>query len=422
MLPSGAVPHVERPSGVFYPLVPLGLFAYASTAFRLTVVGARGDHPERGTLYVAAHRAETDVPAICGGMYVASRAWARGRARLYFAARDDLFEPGFFGGFPPGLSPRTRRLLFPIGIGRYLPRVHVRPIRSATAMRLVQALSGLAPDSRLADSLPGHLLEQLERRSEDLALPRPKTARDVLRGHYADILWRQVDVDVLSSEAFATVWQRRAAAATADLRGLVELLQAGEPLMVFPEGRPSPDGGVGPVQRGLGALIRRGRPDRVRAFAIGYDDLTVRRSRIYVGAAAPVRLHGRDVEPAVERYLARTLPLTVAQVLAPRLLAAAVAGETTLPPATLLRCLEAEIEAAVAAGRPLDPRLTARTGRLALLDEGLCAAERRGAVRHVSRSEIEPIAGSILGDPLLARYGREHASVAAALEADTLPG
>ena len=50
-------------------------------------------------------------------------------------------------------------------------------------------------------------------------------------------------------------------------------MRDGNVLIVFPEGRPSPDGEIGPIKPGIGALVRRGKPRAVRPLALAYDPL-----------------------------------------------------------------------------------------------------------------------------------------------------
>ena len=119
-----------------YDAVGHGMWAYSHAAFRVTTLSAGRFAPEPGTLVVATHRRETDVPILCPPLYFGMGGRRNRTDRLHFAARDDMFLPGFFAGFPPDLAPRARWLLYPIGVGRWLPLVNVFPIRSARVARL----------------------------------------------------------------------------------------------------------------------------------------------------------------------------------------------------------------------------------------------------------------------------------------------
>ena len=295
--------------GSLYDAVALGMYAYARTAHTVRVVAPAGERIVKGTLYLAAHRAETDVPIICGAYYFAARVWGQREPRLHFAARDDLFQAGFFAGFPPSVPRPVRRALYPVSIGRYLPHVRVHPISSAVTMKLAQALEHVDPELELQEVLSAPLLIGVLDRAENMGLPAPQRAEDVLRGDYADLLWQNVEAPDLAAEPFEPAWRRRAAAATDDLRAIVDLVRGGEALLLFPEGRPSPDGDLGPLRRGLGAVVRRGRPERLRAFGLAYDPLTTGRDAVVLAvlpSVDPPTGAGEPDVPPVPRERDRT--------------------------------------------------------------------------------------------------------------------
>lgn len=334
-----------------YDAVALGLGAYARSRFRLRVLG----EPfvlDPGAIVVASHRSDDDVPVLIGALYRAAHGRLRRNPPIHFAVRDDLFLPGFFAGYPCGLPLWARRLAFPIGIGDVLrERLPCHPIRSADRMRLAELLRE-HPDAPVAELLPDELLAPFLERG----LAAGARASDVLRGRYADLLWRVAAVDELPGELAAESWRRRAAAATADFRELVELVRRGEPLLLFPEGRPSPDGSLGPVQRGLGALVRRGRPRGIRPLAIAYDPLTRGRPYACIGVGPLVP---PDLDPGqVLALLRRTTPLTAGQLVA--------AGGADRA--------DEEVEAALAEGRPVVPELLEPGRRRARLAEAREAA------------------------------------------------
>ena len=109
------------PMGLNYGRRPLGLIEHALASPRDT--GKNRRQPPGGDQVVAAIAGRTE------------------HQRVAFAARDDMFLPGFFAGFPAGLPPRVRRLLYPLGVAGWLPRVEVFPIRSARVARLAEVLA-----------------------------------------------------------------------------------------------------------------------------------------------------------------------------------------------------------------------------------------------------------------------------------------
>jgi Acyltransferase len=349
--------------GILYDAVAGGMLAYSRTAFRVRVLASRFRF-EPGTLIVSTHRRETDVPLICPPLYFNAQVWRHRWPRMSFAARDDMFLPGFFAGFPPGLSQRARRILYPLGVARWLPVVQVHPIRSASVARLGEIVRA-QPDASLEELAPDGLHEAFRARAAELGLPVPRTGKDVLRGDYADLLWEAVT----PAEAAGPVdfWARRGAQAAEDFRGLVELIRKGEVLVVFPEGRPSPDGEIGPLRRGLSALVRRGKPTRILPVTLAYDPLVRGRTHAFVAIGSAHAPPEADAEGEVLALLRRRTPLTCGQFVASRLVDG---GDPKAEE------LAEEVEAARTEGRPVDPDLLSEDGRKGRLAEALAAAPR----------------------------------------------
>lgn len=355
-----------------YDAVGHGMWAYSHAAFRVAAVGPGRFPLTPGTLIAVTHRRETDVPVVSPVLYFGSGGTRSRPNRLHFAARDDMFLPGFFAGFPPELPLRARRLLYPLSVARGLARVNVFPIRSASVARLGEVLAA-RPRTPLAELLPAEAADGFSARAAALGLPPPVRSRDVLRGGYADLLWQAVEAKDLA-DGLEDFWSARAARAAADFRTLVELMRARKILIVFPEGRPSPDGEIGPIRPGVGALVRRGRPPAVRPLALAYDPLGSGRTRVHVALGEPIEPPGEDVEETLLGLLRVTMPLTCGQVVA-----AALGRGAEADPVALLGELTDAVEAAREEGRPIESDLATAAGRKHRLAEALAAAPRRAA-------------------------------------------
>jgi 1-acyl-sn-glycerol-3-phosphate acyltransferase len=346
--------------------VGLGTTPYARLAFRIENHGTEGFRFDPGTLIVVTHRAETDAPVLIAVLYACSRAWADRSQRLHFAARDDMFERGFFAGFPNGLPSWARKVLYPVSIGRFLPMTRVHPVGSAKKMKLAQALARTDANAQL----PPGVAERLGAR----------TAAEALRGEHAALLWQDVDPE---SFPVPQAWDRRAAEARAQVETLVGLLRAREPLLIFPEGRPSPDGAVGPLQRGLGLLTRLGRPERISPWAIGYDPLVEGRTRAVVSVRPSIAPDPKHVEEQVLAELRLAMPVTCGSVVAHAL------RDGEEPAAAVERAVEeARVE-----GRNVERALQTAEGRRRRL---------AGCLDVLARGNVS--------DRLLARLAREYAS------------
>jgi 1-acyl-sn-glycerol-3-phosphate acyltransferase len=300
---------------LLYDAVALGMSAYTRAAFRVDTLGGANLRLRPGTLLVVTHRRETDVPLVCPSLYRFGRMWEDRSHRIAFAAREDLHEPGFFSGFPARLPLPLRRALFRVEIGSVLMNdLLVLPLRSAAILRLhgiCRELPGLP-----LESLPGEVAEALRARAREVGRPIPARAGEVLQGDYGDLLWRTFRREQLDGVPLETLWSRRAAEAAGDFRRLVEIVSRGAVLLVFPEGRPSPDGEIGPVRPGLAALVRRGKPRWLQPIGIAYDPLVRGRTRAFVSFSPPLAVPAGDVEEAVVSSLRLAVPLTAGQVVA----------------------------------------------------------------------------------------------------------
>jgi hypothetical protein len=342
------------------------MWAYSHAAFRVVVLGPRRFRLERGTLIVVTHRRETDVPVICPPLYFGGRLWRYTNERMAFAARDDMFVPGFFAGFPKDLPLRARRLLYGLDVARHLLGIGVYPISSATVARVGEVLSA-GPEAPLSDALPADLADPLRVRSDELGLPPLGRARDALRGEYADLLWHQVTrQEVPGPDGF---WDRRARQATTDFRRLVEVARR-RALVVFPEGRPSPDGAIGPLRRGLSALVRRVQPSRLLPISLAYDPLVPGRTRVIVTLGPPKATPTDAVEEFVLELLRTGTALTAGQYIAHELEDGREPSQTGLDEA---------VAASQGERRPVDPELVGSDRRAVRFDQALVEARRQPA-------------------------------------------
>jgi 1-acyl-sn-glycerol-3-phosphate acyltransferase len=398
-----------------YDAVGLGMWAYTKAAFRIRLLTPGAFRLQGGTVFVATHRAETDVPLICGQCYFDGRLWRDRRPRLHFAAREDLFDRGFFAGFPPDLSLRARRLLYPIRAGRYLHRVRVSPLPypSAGVLRVGRVLEELPGDAELAAVLPEQLLQRLLERARAVGLAEPRSARDVMRGEFADLLWTTLPREELDSPLLEQIWAQRALRATEQVRDVVELVRSGAPTLFFPEGRPSPDGAIGPLRAGMAMLVRRGRPEALRALSIAYDPITCRRPYAFLAIGPPFLPQDEDVSSEVLTAMRNALPLTASQVVATELRAAAAGGGGRVSPASLDAALTRAWNDALAWGRPVDPTWRDRGTRRARLADALRALAREGFLRAEGAQATVLDPARLLADDRLARAAREYASARA---------
>ena len=167
-----------------YDAVARGMWTYSHAAFPRSRSG-RGASLEPGTLIALRTGARPMSRSSGPSLYFAMGGRRNTGDRMHFAARDDMFLPGFFAGFPTA----CRRLSGGFSTGRRRP--------------LASACQGL-PDPERADSAAREVLAAHADRPLDDLLPEedaaafagarrrrasPDAGRRCLRGEYADLLW-----------------------------------------------------------------------------------------------------------------------------------------------------------------------------------------------------------------------------------------
>ncbi len=399
-----------RPSELLYDAVATGMWIYTRAAFRTIVLGERELRMRAGLLAVATHRSDADVPLICSTLFFADRMWRRHHLRLHFAARDDLFQRGVLAGLAPGLPLRVRRLLFALDPAPFLPLVRVNPIRGTTTVKVAQVLATFAPTAALDAALPDSEASRFRTEARELGVESPVTVGEAFRPEFAGLLWRDLAQSELDGPAYRDLWQARAQGAAADLRRLIALVRAGEPLLLFPEGRPSADGTIGPLRRGLDLLVRRGKPKLLLPLAIAYDPLTAGRTLAYLSVGEPFAPPSMSIDSVILEALRRTMPLTCAQVVSHSLLQAVERGVETVTAGALEADVAGAAARAKAERRACDPRLAAVAPRRRRLSECLAALVALGLVRTSDGRGLVLDRRRLATDPHVRRAAREYAS------------
>ncbi len=154
-----------------YAAVGIGMWGFTRSRFRVEVVGGPLPRVGAGQLWIATHRAETDVPLLAGLLFVHAGMWRGAASRVCFAARDDLFRPGVVAAGVPLPGPLAR-LVWPFSPGPWLPRVRAYPIRRPTGLKLEQVVAELPGDTPLESVLGPRLIGLLDRERGSAGSPR----------------------------------------------------------------------------------------------------------------------------------------------------------------------------------------------------------------------------------------------------------
>lgn len=404
------MPGEPAPSNLLYGLVGVGMRAHIRASFRFRLLGAKNARLRPGMLIVATHRSDHDVPAIASLLYLEGGAW-RGPARMHFASRDDLFERGALAGMAPGLPGPLARVLWRATPAGGLARARVHPLGRADLAAPAQALRSVDPATPLERVLPADVMERIAERAAARGIAPPRTASDALRAEFAGILFTACGLEDLGSPLLRDFWRARGRDAATHLRRLADLVRAGAPLVVFPEGGLSSDGGIGPLRRGFGVLARMARPSSVLPVALAYDGLTTgRRPHLIVAVGSTFVPAPREEEAEVLRVLRSLMPLTCGQLVAHTIVAACRRGETRIGTADLARRLDAAIERANHDARPVDPLLGAAASRSRRLVDAAEALVRRGVVRTPGGGGLDLDHAAAAQDALIQRLATEYDS------------
>jgi 1-acyl-sn-glycerol-3-phosphate acyltransferase len=351
------------------------MFAQTRATFRVSVLGGRNLRIAPGTLVVATHRTDDDVPIFCGALF--SRwLWRFGR-QPHYAARDDLFERGALVGMAPRLPQPISRLLWRVSPEAGLRRVKVHPLR-IEAPCVVQVLRAADPSTSLEDLLPAVAVDALRARADALGVGSVRSAGDAMRRELADVLWRPLPPDDADPPHLRQFRAARSRAGATDLRHLMGFLGAGEPLLLFPEGGLSVDGSIGPLRPGAAMLVRRAQPRSVIPVALAYDTLVTGRRRVVLSVGPAVGIEPGHEDRDILGALRRGMPLTCGQVVAREVLRRDGSG---LPQREELeRAVIDEVRRARRERRPVDPDLARPASRQRRIADALAALAALAAV------------------------------------------
>jgi hypothetical protein len=289
-------------------------------------------------------------------------------------------------------------------------RVHPIPYPGVAWIRIGWALERLPAAMRLDEAVPQAVAERFRVRAADSGRAEPRSVADALQGVYADLLWTYCSRDELASSEYEALWRQRAGDGAAALRRLIEHARSsGEMLLLFPEGKPSLDGSIGPLQPGLDLFVRRARPTALKALSIAYDPLVPGRPRAVVAFGPRLDPAGGSTEERMLEALRATMPLTAGSLVAHELVAAAGEGRTSVLAGELDRAAAEAVASALAEGRPVE-RAIGGPERRARLSETLAALIQLGAVTSSDRRRLELDPERLLADPLVRRSAREYES------------
>ena len=266
----------------------LAVFFYIGTRalFNIQVQGLHNFSVSPSMIIAISHKRDLDEIIIPSTLHV-SKTLFRPRFRMWFAARDDVFDRGFLSGH------------------FQLPRFLAHPMY-AINLSPVMAAFRAQPIGRLTRSKVGRILRDVYRCEGNVALkdilkakwitefasllPPPLNSnlnntrlKDFLSYDYHVLHVRKGDLSMLKSDVLERIRPFLLDKIDSQLSRFSSILDEGGILFFTPEDDHSPDGRFGPMKSGLHRLIRMVQTDvRILPVNIAYDFMTAGRMRIHV--------------------------------------------------------------------------------------------------------------------------------------------
>ena len=266
----------------------LAVFFYIGTRalFDIRVQGLRNFSVSPSTIIAISHKSDLDEIIIPSTLHFRKTLF-RPRFRMWFAARDNVFERGFL----------STHFQFPRFLGRLMYAINLSPIMAAFRAR---------PISHLNCDKVGNLLRNVYRCEGNVALkdvlkapwiakfaalsPSPANSnldntrlRDFLSYDYRLLHDQDGDLSMLQNHVVERMRPLLVDKVNSQLNCLSHILDEGGILFFTPDDEHSADGRFGSMRSGLYRLVRMAQADvRILPINISSDSMTVGRKRICV--------------------------------------------------------------------------------------------------------------------------------------------
>lgn len=271
------------------PVVFLGmaLTELLCAGFRLEVYGEEYLRHSPGALILSNHRSDNDGP-ILANVILQRRGWQSLGVKPYIVAREDLFRKGFLSNYLTTWPRPIRKLLGRLCLRSLLGALQVRPIRRVPEHTLgalledVHHLLGDVPLSKiLRPEWAQRFADQVGRTFDPLSVRQALNAPD-------DLLSLSNAYRRLNLKTLRILLPHERHTIAAQLQVFVELLEAGETVILEPEGRVSPDGSFHKPRQALHHLLNvPNRVPHVLPVALSYDLMCAGRPRVLIRFGNP---------------------------------------------------------------------------------------------------------------------------------------
>ncbi|MDR7434212.1 MAG: hypothetical protein QN189_03675 [Armatimonadota bacterium] len=298
--------------GFLYNFLGATFFLGARVFLEVMVEGLWQYQHTPSTLILVNHKRDLDVLVVAPILYF-SRGLLRPGRPITFAAREDLFLPGFLGAYLE--APRSvRRLLARLDLKPVLRRLRAAPIRRFPE-RTVREILFEVLEVRGDLPLESCLNEKVSFVSGiDPQLPLSKVVARV------DLPWlhQPASLDILGQPLHDILRRRQPLVVEEQLAYFCKVLEEGGVVYLAPEGVLSTDGRMGRLRGGLHYLLEHAQGVRALPVGLSYDFLTTGRMGVFV-AIGPSRtdlagLPRPQRTQEVRRLLAGLITVTFSQI------------------------------------------------------------------------------------------------------------
>jgi 1-acyl-sn-glycerol-3-phosphate acyltransferase len=327
--------------------------------------GLENYHASPSTLITINHKRDLDILLIAPTLHLKKTIF-REPLRMYFVARDDLFEPGFLTAHFPFSFP-LGRLLHRVNLAPVMHAFSGYPISSVIHKRLgplVKEVMQSEGDIRLGDTVKPDFVRKIAEQfgKEDTAVDR-LTLSGFLGYEFRTLHEEFTDTGILK-EGLARKVRRQSILDVEDqLRFFAGVLKQGGICLLSPEGRLSPDGHFWPVRSGLYRLLSLAGLDvTILPVNTTYDFMTRKRMRAHVAAGPEIKASGKfgkvELEQRVQRAIISLGRVTIGQIGSEYLLWRKEAGKGLICEDEFAEALSARALVLKNAGLNLDEQLT----------------------------------------------------------------
>ncbi len=254
--------------------------------FDIKVQGLHNFSASPATIIAICHKRDLDEIIIPSTLHFRKTLF-RPHLRMWFAARDDVFDPGFLSTHFQ-LPHFLGRLLYAFKLSTVMAAFRAQPISRLTRSRVSSILRDVyrwEGNSALKDILEEQWIEKFAS-----LLPSPLNSnldnthvRDLLSYDYRILHAQEAPLRMLKSHVLARIRPPLLDEVNRQLNCFSNILDEGGILFFTPEDEHSPDGRFGPIRSGLYRVTHRAQADvRILPVNIAYDFMTMGRTRVHL--------------------------------------------------------------------------------------------------------------------------------------------